>query len=66
METKNTTRPAVQLTGTDGNAFSIIARCRKALIRAGQRTEAEEFVREATSGDYNNVIATAMKYCDVS
>ena len=64
----------VQLTGGDGNAFAIIGAVTKALRRArtadGQRIvsqeEIAEFQREATSGDYDNVLATAMRWVDVS
>ena len=48
---------SVQLTGEDGNAFSIIA----AVSRA-----ATEFWDEATSGDYDHLLATAMRWVDVS
>ena len=58
-------KPRVKLVGTDRNAFAIIARVRKALMRAGLYDEADKFVKEATSGDYDNVIRSAMKYVDV-
>ena len=58
-------KPRVKLVGEDGNAFSIIGRCRRALIDAGMQEEAEAFVKEATSGDYTHLLATADKYCDV-
>ena len=58
-------KPIVKLIGTDGNAYAIIAKVRRALIREGLKKEAEEFVKEATSGDYNNVLASAMKYAEV-
>lgn len=57
-------KPTVQLSGEDGNAFAIIARVRKALLRAGQKDEATAFVKEATSGDYDHVLQTCMKYAD--
>ena len=62
-ETKQ--RPTVKLIGEDGNAFAIIGKCRRVLRKAGMHEEAEAFVKEATSGDYNQVLAAAMKYCDV-
>ena len=56
----------VNLVGEDGNAFFIIGRVRLALRRAGvDEEEIEAFTEEATSGDYDNVIRTAMKYVDV-
>ena len=59
-------KPPVQLSGEDGNAFFIIGRCRKALRRVGA-TDAviEKFTAEVQSGDYDQVIQTAMKYCHV-
>lgn len=55
----------VQLTGQDGNAFVIIGTVSAALRRAEYRDAADEFFEEATSGDYDNVIRTAMKYVSV-
>lgn len=56
----------VQLSGEDGNAMSIIVRVRKALRRADVPTEEiEAFSKEAMSGDYDNVLQTAMKWVNV-
>ena len=56
----------VQLTGTDGNAFSIIGTVQRALRRAGvDAAEVSAFVAEAMSGDYDNVLATAMRWVEV-
>jgi len=61
------TKPNVELTGSDGNAMAIIAKCRKALQRTGcTKEEIKKFTDEATSGDYDNVLQTAMKWCEVS
>lgn len=57
----------VQLTGTDSNAFSIIGAVTQALRRHGvDRDEINKFRDEAMSGDYNNVLSTAMKWVDVA
>lgn len=57
----------VQLTGTDGNAFAIIGAVRNALRRGGASAEdVTAFQQEAMSGDYDNVLQTAMRYVDVS
>jgi hypothetical protein len=57
----------VQLVGEDGNAFAIIGRVAKALSRAGvAKAEVDAFRTEAMSGDYDNVLQTAMKWVDVS
>lgn len=56
----------VQLTNEDGNAFSILGRVRKAMKKAGvSKEEIDEFTKEATSGDYDNLLYTAMKWVDV-
>jgi hypothetical protein len=56
----------VQLTGEDGNAFAVIGRVRQALKRAGvPSAEVTLFSDEAMSGDYDNVLTTAMKWVNV-
>lgn len=57
----------VQLSGTDGNAFAIIGAVRKALRSAGVTpSEVAEFTNEATSGDYDHVLQTCMRWVNVS
>jgi len=56
----------VQLTGTDGNAFAVIGKVRSALRHEATRSELEDFTNEATSGDYDNVLQTCMKWVSVS
>ena len=56
----------VQLTGGNGNAFAILGAVHQALRRA--KVPAEEltkFREEATSGDYDNLLATCMRWVDV-
>ena len=56
----------VQLSGEDGNAFGIIARVTGALRRAGAtKDQLQAFSEEAMSGDYDNVLRTAMKWVQV-
>jgi hypothetical protein len=55
----------VQLTGSDGNAFAILGAVQKALRRAGHGEAAAEFWAEATSGDYDHLLQTAMRYVEV-
>ena len=56
----------VQLTGGDGNARAIIGKVRRALVRTGiSEDETRQFVDEATSGDYDNVLVTAMRWVEV-
>jgi hypothetical protein len=54
----------VQLSGQDGNAFAILGAVRKALRKAGHDTS--EFMAEATSGDYDHLLQTCMKYVTVN
>jgi hypothetical protein len=57
----------VQLTGQNGNAFAIIGAVQKAMRRANiPDEEIKAFNAEATSGDYDNVLVTCMKWVDVS
>lgn len=56
----------VQLTGKDGNAFAIMGAVTQALKRGGRRDLVDKFTEEATSGDYDNLLQTAMKYVEVS
>lgn len=57
----------VQLSGTDGNAFSILGRVVAALRNAGvAKEEIDAFRNEAISGDYDNLLATCVKWVDVS
>jgi len=50
----DTSKPKLKLIGEDGNAFAILGRAVKALKEAGQEDEVEEFMDQATSGDYND------------
>jgi hypothetical protein len=59
------TRIEVELSGTDGNAFAIIGKVKKALLRAGKVELARQFEKEAKSGDYDHVLQTCMEYVDV-
>ena len=57
----------VKLAGEDGNAFAILARVDRAMRDAGiDKEERDAFRDEATSGDYNNLLATVMNWVEVS
>jgi len=57
----------VELIGHDGNAFTILGRVTRAMKRAGLSAEQiEEYRTEAMSSDYNNLLATTMKYVVVN
>ncbi len=56
----------IQLIGLDGNAFSILGRCRSAMKRARlPESEINEFTKEATSSDYNHLLATVCEWFTV-
>jgi len=64
---KTITNVKVQLTGQDGNAFMILGLVRKAMQRAGIDKEIiDAYMKEATSGDYDHLLQTTMKYVEVS
>lgn len=57
----------VQLSGEDGNAFSILARVQRALMKAQvPKSEIELFVNTATNGDFDHLLQTVMQYVDWS
>lgn len=57
----------VKLLGKNGNAFAILGLCQRAAKKAGLTAEQiKEFMDEATSGDYDNLLGTCMKYFDVN
>lgn len=59
-------RPVIKLTGQDGNAFNILGIMRKGLRDEGVSEERiSEIMEEAKSGDYDHLLQTVMKYCEV-
>lgn len=58
---------SVALSGEDGNSMMIIGRVRRAMKRAGVPAEdIAAYTNEATSGSYDDVIQTTMRYVDWS
>ena len=55
----------VKMVGEDGNAFAILGRCRQALAKARRLDLWDEFHKEATSADYNHLLATVCDYFEV-
>lgn len=56
----------VRLAGTDGNAFALMGEVTKALRNAGvSHDERNEFITEATAGDYNALLQTIMRWVNV-
>jgi hypothetical protein len=64
---EKTIKPFVQLTGQDGNVFSIIGRVTKALRKAGMPLSEKDFTEKAfAASNYDEVLRLAMEYCDVA
>lgn len=63
MEVKCPEVKSVKLVGEDGNAFAILGRVMRAMKLANVSPELiEQYRVEATSGDYNNLLMTTMKW----
>lgn len=57
----------IQLTGQDGNGFYIIGKCLQAMRHNRlPQAEMDEFKKQATSGDYDYLLATCIEWFDVS
>lgn len=53
----------VPLVGEDGNAFAILGRVSRAMRLAGvPANERDAFVNEAKAGDYDQLLATVMRW----
>ena len=56
----------VQLTGTDGNAFAILGKVRAAMRHSGVEQGAiEQFMKEATAADYDELLRVCMAWVEV-
>ena len=58
-------RLVLTLIGEDGNAFAILGKARRALLLAGRDDEWGAFQAEATSADYDHLLATVMRWFEV-
>ena len=57
----------VQLTGEDGNAYSILGRVRKEMRKSGvSDNEINKFLDEATQGNYDHLLRTCMKWVNTN
>ena len=54
------------LVGQDGNAFALMGYTVNALKREGLGNLKDAMYKEATSGDYNNLICVCDKYIDMA
>ena len=56
----------VKLIGEDGNAFHILGKVTKALRRAGyDKAFIDDYIEQATSGDYDTLLMTTMVFVRV-
>lgn len=55
-------KPPLKLVGEDGNAFAILGRARRVAKKNGLDWEA--ISKEATSGNYDHLLATMMEHFD--
>ena len=55
--------PLLPIIGTDGNAFAILGKARKLALQYD--LDWDTIYAEATSGDYNHLLVTMMKYYEV-
>jgi hypothetical protein len=56
----------VKLVGEDGNAFNIMGKVIQALKKAGvSKEERDLYYKEATSGNYDNLLATTCRWVKV-
>lgn len=59
-------KPKLQLSGQDGNAFFILGRANRELVKAGySKEEQDKFYEDATSGDYDHLLQIVMAWFDV-
>ena len=59
-------KPYVKLVGNDGNAYAIMGACQRAARKAKWTPEKiAEVMADMQSGDYDHLLATAIKYFDV-
>lgn len=53
----------VSLVGENGNVFYILGKCLSAMRCANiSKEEQDEFYRQATAGDYNNLLITCLEW----
>lgn len=55
----------VELIGQDGNAFAILGKVKRELVRAGHKDLVDEYMSEAMSGDYSNLLRVTGEYVKI-
>lgn len=63
MRYKKMEKPKLELTGQDGNAFFILGKAQR--VARQNNMDWDKIRTEATSGDYDKLLQTMMKYFDV-
>ena len=59
-------KPKLKIVGTDSNAFSLLGKaCEIARKKKWTQEEISKMRTEATSGDYNHLLATLCEYFEV-
>ena len=59
-------KPKVKLIDEDGNVFAIMGACKNAMRKAGcSKEHIDKYLKESTSGDYDNALRVAQEYCEV-
>lgn len=57
----------VELIGQDGNAFFILGSVKKALLKNGvDKSEVDQYLEEAMSGDYDHLLSTTMQWVTIT
>jgi len=56
-------KPTLKIIGTDGNAFAILGKAQR--VATKNKMDWAKIQAEATSGDYNKLLATMTKYFNV-
>lgn len=55
----------VKLIGESGNAFVVMGKVVAALKRNGYKSLVDQYIEEATGGDYNHLLRVTMQYVEV-
>ena len=55
----------VEMRGPSGNAYCVLGAVSKALRSTGHGDLVEEYIRKATSGDYENLLKVSGEYVNI-
>jgi hypothetical protein len=66
MKKPTNSKPELQLSGLDGNAFAVLARAREVARKAGwPSSQISDFTISAMHGDYDNLLAVCNELFNV-